>query len=96
MNPTRKIIFCILILTILCSAQGVLAAPADQDWGTPDGNFRDDNIARGIDHSKPSPGLVYSLQKKLFAAKAAGLGLSQEEITKESEQFALPPADQPV
>jgi len=95
MNLARKVIFCILILILLCSAQGVLASPTGQDWGTPDGNFRDDNLAMGIDHSKPNPGLVYSLQKKLFAAKAAMLGLSQEEITKESEQFALPPADQP-
>lgn len=90
-----RMYFCIICLA-LCILQGVSAGGSNQSWNTPDGKFRDDNPALGIDHSQPNQYLAANLERKLSAAKTRELGVLPFSASSAVAQFTLPPGRKPA
>lgn len=93
MNPMKKVIFSIIILFILCFAQGVLAKEQYGMANLSDNSFRDDSPTMGIDNSQPNPYLSYNLNKKLYSAKMELLGYPDEQIAQGITEFGFPPGN---
>jgi hypothetical protein len=88
-NASRivKVIFVLILLVPVVYASDNI--PMEK---TPEDHFRDDNLAMGIDHSKPNAYLAYRLHQKLLKEKGVKLGYSSEQADQYSlDALGLPP-----